>query len=126
MFSGLFCVIEDQIPPPRVVRKPTGRPADATRKRTWRNSEALAMRKTQLAPTLRSLRPQQFQAEETEGIGRGEGGGGMAMRRRGRGEKNGGGGWSAGRGVAERRRQLCVLNKSFLLNLTYYHGLREL
>lgn len=67
IFSGLHCAIEDKIPPPRAVRKPTGRPADATRKRTWRNSEALALRKRKLAPALRTLRPRKLQAEETSG-----------------------------------------------------------
>lgn len=67
IFSGLTCDINDRMPPPRAVRKPTGRPADATRKRTWRNSEALSARKRQLAPTLRSLRPQQLQSDETDG-----------------------------------------------------------
>lgn len=67
IFSGLTCGINDQTAPPRAVRKPTGRPADATRKRTWRNSKALATRKRELAPALRSLRPQQFQPDETGG-----------------------------------------------------------
>lgn len=68
MFSGLTCALNDRTPPPRAVRKPTGRPADATRKRTWRNSEALAARKRQLALTLKSLRPQQLQPDETSGV----------------------------------------------------------
>lgn len=67
IFSGLACSINDRTPPPRAVRKPTGRPADATRKRTWRNSEALAARKRQLAPALRNMRPQRFQPDETGG-----------------------------------------------------------
>ena len=71
IFSGLTCSINDRTPPPRAVRKPTGRPADATRKRTWRNSEALAARKRQLAPTLRGLRPQRLTADETGGEKRG-------------------------------------------------------
>lgn len=69
IFSGLTCAINDRVPPPRAVRKPTGRPADATRKRTWRDSEALAARKRHLAPTLKNLRPQQFQPDETGGEG---------------------------------------------------------
>lgn len=72
IFSGLTCAINDRVPPPRAVRKPTGRPADATRKRTWRDSEALAARKRHLAPTLKSLRPQQFEPDETGGEGVGE------------------------------------------------------
>lgn len=67
IFSGLYCVLDDRLPPPRAIRKPTGRPADATRKRTWRNSEALALRKRQLAPMIRNIRPQQFQPDETGG-----------------------------------------------------------
>lgn len=67
MFSGLYCTIDDRMPRPRAVRKPTGRPADATRKRTWRDSEALALRRKELAPALRVLRPQQIEPQETSG-----------------------------------------------------------
>lgn len=67
MFSGLFCAIDDRVPPSRTVRKPTGRTADASRKRTWRNSEALALRQRQLAPALKKLRPALLQPEETGG-----------------------------------------------------------
>ncbi|CAM9801293.1 unnamed protein product [Scytosiphon promiscuus] len=44
IFSGLTCAINDRVPPPRA---------------------ALAARKRHLAPTLKSLRPQQFEPDET-------------------------------------------------------------
>ncbi|CAB1098943.1 unnamed protein product [Ectocarpus sp. CCAP 1310/34] len=87
IFSGLTCGINDQTAPPRAVRKPTGRPADATRKRSWRNSEALATRKRELAPVLRSLRPQQFQPDETGGEAE-RGGGREGERTRQRDDEN--------------------------------------
>lgn len=67
IFSGLSCTIDDRLRSVRTVRKPTGRVTDATRKRTWRSSEALAVRKRQLAPALRRMRPQECLARETGG-----------------------------------------------------------
>lgn len=67
IFSGLFCTMGDRLPALRTVRKPTGRAADATRKRTWRNSKALALRRRQLAPALKKLAGGELRAEDTAG-----------------------------------------------------------
>ncbi|CAM9943275.1 unnamed protein product, partial [Sphacelaria rigidula] len=67
IFSGLCCALDERVPPSRTVRKPTGRAADVTRKRTWRNSTALARRQKQLAPALEKLRPANLDAEDTGG-----------------------------------------------------------
>ncbi|CAM9389974.1 unnamed protein product, partial [Choristocarpus tenellus] len=68
IFSGLFCEIGDKVDLPRVVRPPTGCPMDSTRKRTWRDSHALKLRKRQLASTLQAFRPQTLQPSDTKGL----------------------------------------------------------
>lgn len=67
IFSGLHFVLEDQTRPPHVVRKPNGRLANVSHKGAWRNSEAFLKRKKMLAPTLRKLRPKEFDPQEMSG-----------------------------------------------------------
>lgn len=67
VFSGLSCILDNKPSPVHTVRKPAGAITDTTRRRTWRDSKALDLRKKALAPALRRLRPHELQPEDTRG-----------------------------------------------------------